>query len=415
MSIKKFDNFLNEDIQVQVLDVVIDDNGNVYNGMTKDDLGNPLPLTKGNLERVRNARRIEVVGIVSNSGKNFTAGIDKGGNLVAPNNKIDDEGYLLNSRGERMKIPKSTLMIGKFPSKFWKKFVLNGQVKVNLDYTFLIPILPTGWVNVKIDMEVVKRVRRYSKNLGTNTKGFKSFMDKISDLQRMSGGVKLRSRSRETIQKELSVIILLHYINEIKDFFSPGSSGSLFESFIAGLIPNAQVKDDNSAVDVVAEGKSYQLKLYDSLTENVPINASDNLDYLLIGLKYPNKIVLFVLGGEECDWRDFTRTTDSGSRVNVRTITNSGDVPRFTFEISNIEEKIKNIAKGLKESLDDLYSELSQFQYNVESIVSGVDKEGKVLNDTAFAAAERESQINIENMRKQLDSLVKTIDHRNRR
>ena len=306
-------------------------------------------------------------------------------------------------------------MIGKFPSKFWKKFVLNGQVKVNLDYTFLIPILPTGWVNVKIDMEVVKRVRRYSKNLGTNTKGFKSFMDKISDLQRMSGGVKLRSRSRETIQKELSVIILLHYINEIKDFFSPGSSGSLFESFIAGLIPNAQVKDDNSAVDVVAEGKSYQLKLYDSLTENVPINASDNLDYLLIGLKYPNKIVLFVLGGEECDWRDFTRTTDSGSRVNVRTITNSGDVPRFTFEISNIEEKIKNIAKGLKESLDDLYSELSQFQYNVESIVSGVDKEGKVLNDTAFAAAERESQINIENMRKQLDSLVKTIDHRNRR
>ncbi len=174
------------------------------------------------------------------------------------------------------------------------------------------------------------------------------------------------------------------------------------------------MKDDNSPLEVVAEGKSYQLKLYDSLTENVPINASDKLDYLLIGLKYPNKIVLFVLGGEECDWRDFTRTTDSGSRVNVRTITNSVEVPRFTFEISNIEEKIKNIAKGLKESLDDLYSELSQFQYNVESIVSGVDKEGKVLDDTAFLVTERNSQINIENMRKQLDSLVRTIDHRNR-
>ena len=415
MSIKKFENFLKEDIQVQVLDVVIDDNGNVYNGLARDDSGNPLPLTKGNLERIRNRdRRIEIANIVSNSGRNFAAGIDKGGSLVAPNNKIDEEGYLLNSRGERIKIPKSTLMIGKFPSKFWKKFVLNGQIRVNLDYTFLIPILPTGWVNVKIDMEVVKRVRRYSKNLGTNTKGFNSFMDKIKDLQRMSSGVKLRSRSRETIQKELSVIILLHYINEIKDFFSPGSSGSLFESFIAGMIPNAQVRDDNSAIDVTAEGKNYQLKLYDSLTENVPINASNDLDYLLIGLKYPNKIVLFVLGGEGCNWIDFTRTTDSGSRVSVRGIMNSPDVPRFTFEISNIEEKIKNIARGLKESLDDLYSELSQFQYNVESIVSGVDKEGNVLDDTAFATAENESQINIENMKKQLYSLVRAIDHRNR-
>lgn len=415
MSIKKFENFINEDIQVQVLDVVIDDNGNVYNGLARDDSGNPLPLTKGNLERIRNRdRRIEIANIVSNSGRNFAAGIDKGGSLVAPNNKIDEEGYLLNSRGERIKIPKSTLMIGKFPSKFWKKFVLNGQIRVNLDYTFLIPILPTGWVNVKIDMEVVKRVRRYSKNLGTNTKGFNSFMDKIKDLQRMSSGVKLRSRSRETIQKELSVIILLHYINEIKDFFSPGSSGSLFESFIAGMIPNAQVRDDNSAIDVTAEGKNYQLKLYDSLTENVPINASNDLDYLLIGLKYPNKIVLFVLGGEGCNWIDFTRTTDSGSRVSVRGIMNSPDVPRFTFEISNIEEKIKNIARGLKESLDDLYSELSQFQYNVESIVSGVDKEGNVLDDTAFATAENESQINIENMKKQLYSLVRAIDHRNR-
>lgn len=415
MSIKKFENFLKEDIQVQVLDVVIDDNGNVYNGLATDDSGNPLPLTKGNLERIRNRdRRIEIANIVSNSGRNFAAGIDKGGSLVAPNNKIDEEGYLLNSRGERIKIPKSTLMIGKFPSRFWKKFVLNGQIRVNLDYTFLIPILPTGWVNVKIDMEVVKRVRRYSKNLGTNTKGFNSFMDKIKDLQRMSSGVKLRSRSRETIQKELSVIILLHYINEIKDFFSPGSSGSLFESFIAGMIPNAQVRDDNSAIDVTAEGKNYQLKLYDSLTENVPINASNDLDYLLIGLKYPNKIVLFVLGGEGCNWIDFTRTTDSGSRVSVRGIMNSPDVPRFTFEISNIEEKIKNIARGLKESLDDLYSELSQFQYNVESIVSGVDKEGNVLDDTAFATAENESQINIENMKKQLYSLVRAIDHRNR-
>jgi len=68
-------------------------------------------------------------------------------------------------------------------------------------------------------MEIIKRVRRYSKSLGTNTEGFQSFKDKLNDLKRTSSGIKLRKRSRETIQKEMSVIILLHYINEIKNIF----------------------------------------------------------------------------------------------------------------------------------------------------------------------------------------------------
>ena len=49
MSIKKFENFINEDIQLQVLDVLIDDEGNIYNGMN-----NGFPLTKGNLVRAKN-------------------------------------------------------------------------------------------------------------------------------------------------------------------------------------------------------------------------------------------------------------------------------------------------------------------------------------------------------------------------
>ena len=407
MNVRKFNDFLNEDIQIPVLDVVIDDNGNVYNGMIDG-----FPLTKGNIVRDRVDRKITVTSIISNNGTTYPAGIDKNGNIVTPSGKVDEEGFVLNSRGERMRIPQSTYALSnKFQNKFWKKYKSKDKPDI-LNYSFLVPIVPTGWVNVKIDMEVLKRVRRYSRNLGTNTKKFESFKDKLTDLQKMSAGVKLRKRVRETIQKEMSVIILLHYINEIKDFFTPGSSGSLFESFIAGLIPNARVKDDNSLIDVTADGINYQLKLYDNLQEYIPISLPKEddeitVDYHLIGLKYADKIVLFILDSQNgpSDYRNFT--TKSG--VATKKIINSPNVLRYTFEISNIEEKIRNIAKGLKESLDSLYLELSRFQYNVETIISGVNEKGDILDGLEFKRIESDSKQNIENMRNHLDSLVKSI------
>jgi hypothetical protein len=60
----------------------------------------------------------------------------------------------------------------------------------------------------------------------------------------------------------MAVIMLLHYLNEIKDFFNPSAAGFLFESFIAGLIPKSFVADDNGIADIVAEGRKYQIKLY---------------------------------------------------------------------------------------------------------------------------------------------------------
>jgi hypothetical protein len=42
--------------------------------------------------------------------------------------------------------------------------------------------------------------------------------------------------------------------------------------------------------------------------------------------------------------------------------------------LNNIEGRIDNIAKGLKNSLDNLYSGLSKFQYNIETIITGIDR-----------------------------------------
>ena len=179
MNVRKFNDFLNEDIQIPVLDVVIDDNGNVYNGMIDG-----FPLTKGNIVRDRVDRKITVTSIISNNGTTYPAGIDKNGNIVTPSGKVDEEGFVLNSRGERMRIPQSTYALSnKFQNKFWKKYKSKDKPDI-LNYSFLVPIVPTGWVNVKIDMEVLKRVRRYSRNLGTNTKKFESFKDKLTDYRR---------------------------------------------------------------------------------------------------------------------------------------------------------------------------------------------------------------------------------------
>jgi hypothetical protein len=49
-----------------------------------------------------------------------------------------------------------------------------------------------------------------------------------------------------------------------------------------------------------------------------------------------------------------------------------------------IEERIKDIADGLKEAIDDVYKDLSIFQYNIESIITGVDEKGKLLNEKRF-------------------------------
>jgi hypothetical protein len=75
----------------------------------------------------------------------------------------------------------------------------------------------------------------------------------------------------------------------------------------------------------------------------------------------------------------------------------------------DIESKIKSIALGLKESLNSLYDELSKFQYNIETIISGANQEGKILDGLEFKNLVDETQGNIGNMRSHLESLVKSI------
>ena len=56
MAIKKFDDFINEDVKIPVLDVLIDDNGNLYNGE------GGYPLRKGNIVQNKD-RKIIIINL----------------------------------------------------------------------------------------------------------------------------------------------------------------------------------------------------------------------------------------------------------------------------------------------------------------------------------------------------------------
>jgi hypothetical protein len=422
MDIFKFSDFIKEDVMLTVLDCVIDEMGNIYN-WTSDDQpsggSRQFPLRKGNIEKVKNRGRIEVGSIIGADRKKYIAGIDKNGRLVsAYRNNVD--GYLVDDSGRRLRVPD---YIRGTRSRFWKFYDLGVDDDGNqyqgepYDYSRLVPTVSTGWVNTKVDMEVVKKVRRYSKGLGQG-RGREGFTNKLSDLQRISTlGLQKRKRSRNTIQKEMSVIMLLHYINEIKDFFTPSASGFLFESFLGGMIKDAKIVEDNSKADIRADGETWQIKLYDAVSSStLAVAYMDEtadpmipVDHFVICLKYAEKIEIVVLRGiqDNTDPLCFKNFFTPSGLFSVSKIKNCPF--KYTIDLLGIEEKIEGIASGLKESIDDIYSNLSKFQYNVESIITGVDENGKLLNDLKFDTTYNDSVRIAQSLDQKITSLYKTI------
>lgn len=409
MNLLKFTQFLNEAVQIPVLDAVIDNNGNLLNGE------NNMPMVKGNIVQKKVDGKNIIINILGSNGQSYPAGIDKNGNLVAVNISGDGNYFALNNQNVPLRVPQS---LRGLPSRFWKVYktpVIDIANPENIDYFRVLPKLSTGWVNVKIDMEIIKRVRRYAIGLGRG-RGLESLTTKLSELERLSRGLDRRKRSRATIQKEMSVIMLLHYINEIKDYFTASSSGFLFESFLGGLITNAKVIEDNTKSDITADGETYQVKLYSGLESAIKYNTN-LVDYYCICLKYAEKIDIYILNGttpleDPNNINNFL--TPGGEKTLPRLSTSqirNGATVKYTIELNNIEEKIRNISEGLKEALDGLYRELSEFQYNIETIITGVEPKGKkIMDDAQFELRYTNAMSNVRNLEGQVKSLYEAID-----
>jgi hypothetical protein len=439
MDIKKFGDFINEDVKIPVVDILIDENGNIYNGVLSK-----YPLKKGNISQVitkipsnikkpgltfgkkTTTTKVVINDIVGSDKVSYPLGVDKNGYLVYPSSRVDEDGYVLTEGGERIPTLNNTfasLYADNFDDREWRAYIPPAEANNKVDYSFLLPKTPTGWVNVKVDMEVLKRVRRYSLSLGDNNRGFESFVAKLEEMDEISKrdpGKKHKgfSKSRANIQKEMSVIILLHYINEIKDFFTPGSSGFLFESFLSGLIPDSKVIDDNGSADVVAGNSKYQIKLYSNLYNDIPVNMKTLNDYYVIGIKNPQDIDIYLVDNSNPTTsvlNTLYKTRESGSVFSLSALRASDRVLNFKIELSRLEEKIESIGEGLKSSLDSLYFELSDFQYNIETIITGVNNKGQVINADEFKSLQGSAEQNVTIMRAQLAELVKSVNRREER
>ena len=417
MDIVKFGDFINEDIKLPVVDIVIDRDGNVYNGVLN-------PLVKGNVvikpvklpgENGLN----KVVDIIGNDKNSYIAGIDKNGDLVSPYTNISSDGYLIDDDGNYINIPETNLATLKIKDNKWK---------FGTDYTKLLSSDSTGWVNFKVDMEIFKRVKRYSSGIGNYKKGHKSFISKLEDLHSINF-IKHRKRNMKNIQKEMSIIMLLHYIEEIKSFFTPSAAGFLFESFIGGLLPNAKIVSDNGKADIVSDGKEYQIKTLEA--HNGPrvefiMKQTDTgleyLDYYIICFKYPGKIEIYVLDGDKnsdlycgnirnqrgvlLDDKNVDLTDGKISRSCTFLNIIRSSIKPYVIDLLDIDNNIDRISKGLKETLNKLFEELSQFQYNVETIVAGVNKDGKLIDGNDFEVYSNLARRNAEMMKKELENLI---------
>jgi len=401
MEIIKFNKFIiNEAVQLPVIDIVIDNSGEVYNGEFNN-------LVKGYTELQKVNGRNTIVGILGSDKNKYIAGIDKNGTLVTCDKNISPDGYLVDDTGNYIIMnPK----IGQLLK------IKGGKWPIQFDYSKILSTESTGWVNFKVDMEIVKRVKRYSKGLGGPKTGHKSFLSKLEDLDSINF-IKSRKRTIRSIQREMSVIMLLHYIEEIKDFFTPSSAGFLFESFIGGLLPNAKIISDNREADIISEGKEYQIKTLDA--HNKPTvdfimksteTGMNFLDHYVVCFKYPGRIEIYVLDGDSSSDRYCGPICNDSDKLNVKKssytkIINSGIKP-YVLDLLDIDNNINKISMGLKEVLGTLYSELSTFQYNVETIVSGVNKEGKLIDVDQFDVYSDMAKRNAETMKKELENLI---------
>lgn len=412
-------------VSLTILDVVIDNNGILYDG------NYDTKIIKGRVQRSSDGTILKILGTDNNY---YPAGIEKNGRLVSINKREEENGNVIALSEENVPLP-----IPKEIRKNKKFNALNGYWCISVgnngyfDYFDLIPIMGSGWVNIKVDMEIVKRVRRYSSDIGQKLGGHLEFVSKlkefqnISDINRKKSVGEIRRLGRRRIQKEMAAIILLHYINEIKDFFTPSSSGFLFESFLAGLIPNARINDNNTSADLIADGRTYQVKLlsentlYVDVVLNRTIDADTKkitdekyLDYYIISLKYVDKIEVYIIDATTSSTENIgpidELMTQAGtfimSKIKTKAVIEDSIVSKFKIDLTDIEGRILNIGENIKKNLDTLYNEISDFQYNIETIISGIDKDGKRMNDKGFDLYDQKTKNNIDKLRDGLELLV---------
>lgn len=244
-----------------------------------------------------------------------------------------------------------------------------------------------GWVNVKIDDDLPLRISRYTRALDYYS-GKTDIVDKLkilSDPDKIDGG----------IQYQLSIIMLLQYLKEIKSNFNSKVSGFLFEGFIAGLLHLEKRVEDHGIVDIADDNYTYQVKFYDQKSH---IKYKEGCDYHIIAIKKQELVYVWVLTEIEIDDVLTPAGYISAPKLEEKYYAHG------ELDLNNIDKRIKKITKGIKKKISTLYDGISELNYNIETILTGVDKYNNVVDIEDLDTYYKDSEENIKTIS---DSLSK--------
>ena len=270
----------------------------------------------------------------------------------------------------------------------------------------------SGWVNIKIDEQLYIRMAKYVAALDTLMPRVKDRYDLYKKIEMLSNVDKHIQNNNVDIQTKISIITLLQYLNEIKEQFNPSTSGFLLEGFLATLIHGVKIGDygasdissSYSELDAVqfetesgrgVKKLDYQIKLYKN-KGNIKINWKKKCDFYVICLKNEDKTIdvhilsinpldkdsyignYLVVPRGKTDADYILELDDITDHVNLNTNKLYTKGHKFLIKLdvasNTIERLISSCGDNIKNSISKVYSGLSELQYDVDSLVTGYDK-----------------------------------------
>lgn len=280
-----------------------------------------------------------------------------------------------------------------------------------------------SWVNIKVDRDLPIRISRYAKALDV----YVQREDLKAKLEILSNPIGLYRKYQYGVQCKLSIVLLLQYLKEIKNNFEASSAGFLFEDYIAGLLHQKRVGgysksdfNDNSTGVV----RTCQIKFYTKSKGQIELKVekgkeAELLDYYIIGLKGANEAYIWIIDdkGEfrKKDYIDPYYFTDSKGKLTkkiayykINATKLKADIPSkkpFVLDYGKIDNLVNTLTKEIRESVDKLYSDISELNYNIETIITGISKEQDVVSPDKIDDYYTKAEDNIKSIGSDIEKL----------
>lgn len=236
-------------------------------------------------------------------------------------------------------------------------------------------------------------IERFTKNIeGSNLK------EKISSINTTLENIDKNS----TISKVLSSLVILNCFKSLRNDFSPGSAGMLFESFIAALFGQdyEQVfrkhgEKDNIEDVKSKDGKYYSLKFLSPTTKPEGsyerlrdfFERNESITYL-IARKEEKGFIDFseiVITRENVDSKIQTLESNNKRFFIIRDENDSEFIGRIVCSEQFINKKAKQCVKVLKKDFTSIYNVFHMLSESIDTYFTTDD--GKEANECATKAA----------------------------